>query len=188
VHGVSAVSGHETFLVWQVLANGTIYDFYNAAGLNQYGRSAEESGFATLPLSELPGIDHTKNVSLWHRDRRSPVIKSGPPGACDTAMASDPKVFWDEEQGVWVMFYFGLGDGTHGHADIMIAFSRDLIRWDKDERPLYRAGGHPDGIDSQHAHKISIIYQNGVGYLYYTAVGKKGRGIALLTSKPLSLA
>ena len=61
-------------------------------------------------------------------------------------------------------------------------------RWDKDERPLYRAGGHPDGIDSQHAHKISIIYHDGVGYLYYTAVGTKGRGIALLTSKPLPLA
>ena len=30
----------------------------------------------------------------------------------DKAMASDPKVFWDEEQGVWVMFYFGLGDAT----------------------------------------------------------------------------
>ena len=57
---------------------------------------------------------------------------------------------------------------------------------DKDERPLYRAGGHPDGIDAQHAHKISIIYDDkGVGYLYYTAVGPKGRGIALLTSEPL---
>jgi sucrose-6-phosphate hydrolase SacC (GH32 family) len=44
-------------------------------------------------------------------------------------MASDPKVFWDEQQGVWVMFYFGAGDGTHGHADIMIAFSKDLVAW-----------------------------------------------------------
>ena len=44
-------------------------------------------------------------------------------------MASDPKVFWDEQQGVWVMFYFGSGDGTHGHADIMIAFSKDLVAW-----------------------------------------------------------
>jgi len=38
-------------------------------------------------------------------------------------MASDPKVFWDQEQSVWVMFYFGLGEATHGHADIEIAFS-----------------------------------------------------------------
>ena len=68
---------------------------------------------------------------------------------------------------VWVMFYFGLGDCTDGHADILIAFSKDLIRWDKDDTPLYRAGCHPDGIDAQHAHKISIIYDDkGVGYLY----------------------
>jgi hypothetical protein len=53
--------------------------------------------------------------------------------------------------------------------------------------PPLKAGGHPNGIDSNHAHKISLIYDDqGVGYLYYTAVGGKGRGIALLTSKPLS--
>merc|ERR1712187_39429 len=117
----------------------------------------------------------------------SPVIPSGPPGSSDTAMASDPKVFWDELQNVWVMFYFGLGDATHGHADIMVAFSRDLLHWEKDEEPLYRAGGHPSGIDAQHAHKISIIYdEEGTGYMYYTAVGPKGRGIALLTSRPMT--
>ena len=55
------------------------------------------------------------------------------------------------------MFYFGVGAGTGGHADILVAFSKDLIDWDKDEQPLYRAGGHPDGIDAEHAHKISII-------------------------------
>ena len=184
-----AAAKWESRVVYQpnvVITNGTIYDFYNAAGVNEYGKNAEESGFATLPLSQLPGIDHSNNVSQWKRDPRSPVIASGPPGSCDTAMASDPKIFYDGAQSIWVMFYFGLGDGTHGHADIMIAFSRDLVHWDKDERPLYRAGGHPNGIDSQHAHKISIIYdEHGTGYLYYTAVGKNGRGIALLTSRPL---
>ena len=50
----------------------------------------------------------------------------------------------------------------------------------------YLAGGHPAGIDSQHAHKVSLVYdENGVGYLFYTAVGRKGRGIALLTSKAM---
>ena len=178
---------------------------------------------ATLPLSEIPGIDHALNKSLWQRDGRSPVIASGPPGSCDSRMASDPKVFWDEEQQVYVMFCacalsfmlllclrplkvpsslisavvrsrnvcadFGCGDGTHGKCDIMIAFSLDLIKWDKDERPLYKAGGHPNGIDANFAHKVSIIYDQdtGVGYLYYTAVSyPHGRGIALLTSKPLS--
>ena len=184
-----AAAKWESHVVYQpnvVISGEMVYDFYNAAGVNEYGKNAEETGFATLPLSAIPGIDHAANKSLWRRDPRSPVIASGPPGSCDTAMASDPKIFWDEEQQVWVNFYFGLGDGTHGHADILVAFSKDLVKWDKDERPLYRAGGHPDGIDAQHAHKISIIYDDkGVGYLYYTAVGPKGRGIALLTSEPL---
>ena len=158
-----------------------MYNFFNAAGENQYGKRAEESGIRLIPSIQFPGIRN--NQSMWHNDQRSPVIPSGPPGSCDSAMASDPKVYWDEKQGVWVMFYFGLGDGTQGHADIMIAFSKDLEHWDKDPTPLYRAGGHPMGIDSLHAHKVSLIYDDkGVGYLYYTAVGSKGRGIALLRS------
>mmetsp|Transcript_95052 Transcript_95052/g.167872 ORF Transcript_95052/g.167872 Transcript_95052/m.167872 type:complete len:395 (-) Transcript_95052:35-1219(-) len=165
--------------------NETMWDFYNAAGTNQYGHLAEESGVANLASKDFPGIDVTKNLSLWSLNPASPLISSGPPGSSDTNMASDPKVFWDELQKVWVMFYFGSGDATDGHADIMVAFSRDLIHWEKDEEPLYRAGGHPSGIDAQHAHKISIVYdENGTGYMYYTAVGPKGRGIALLTSKP----
>ena len=79
-------------------------DFYNAAGVNVYGQNAEETGFATLPLSKIPGIDHMHNESLWRRDPRSPVLASGPPGSCDSRMASDPKVFWDEQQQVYVMF------------------------------------------------------------------------------------
>ena len=50
------------------------------AGTNEYGAAAEESGLATLPLADLPGIDHTTNISLWKRDSRSPLIKSGPKG------------------------------------------------------------------------------------------------------------
>ena len=44
-----------------------------------------------------------------------------------------------------------LGDGSAGHADIMLARSDDLLSWEKDPTPLYTAGGHPSGIDAQHA-------------------------------------
>lgn len=168
--------------------DGVMHDFYNAHGTNAGGHGAEETGLATCDSADFPGIDHEKNISLWSRYSGNPVIASGTASQdYDTTMASDPKVWWDDELGYWVMFYFGLGSGSGGHADIMIARSTDLRKWEKDLAPLYKAGGHPNGLDSEHAHKISLIYDDkGVGYLYYTAVGAKGRGIALLTSKPLS--
>jgi predicted GH43/DUF377 family glycosyl hydrolase len=82
------------------------------------------------------------------------------------------------------MFYFGVGGGR---AHIMAAFSRDLLHWKAHPEPLYKAGGHPGGLDGQHAHKTSLVHDpaSDMFYLYYCAVGSKGRCIALLTSKPL---
>ena len=69
----------------------------------------------------------------------------------------------------------------------MVAFSRDLVHWAAPPEPLYKAGGNPSGLDRTYAHKISLVRNpaNGVWYLYYCAVGDKGRGIGLITSKPL---
>ena len=70
----------------------------------------------------------------------------------------------------------------------MVAFSRDLVHWTADPVPLYKAGGNPSGLDATYAHKISLAYnlKNGAFYLFYCAVGNKGRGIGLLTSKPVA--
>jgi len=82
------------------------------------------------------------------------------------------------------LLYFGVG---RGGAHIMAAFSRDLVHWAAHPDPLYRAGGHPKGLDRQYAHKVSLLWQphTETYYLYYCAVGEHGRGIGLLTSKPL---
>ena len=84
----------------------------------------------------------------------------------------------------WVMFYFGVG---RGGAHIMAAFSRDLLHWTPHPEPLYKAGGHPGGLDKTYAHKISLVYQpkNETFYMYYCAVGNKGRCIGLITSQRL---
>ena len=146
--------------------NGIYYDFYNAAN---GGR--EQSGLAT-----------STDLLNWTRDPGNPVIKNGN-STFDTAMASDPKVFRDGDH--WTMFYFGLGD--NGHANIMAAFSTDLTHWTASPEPLYLAGGNPSGLDRDHAHKISLVYNpsNDTFYMYYCAVGSEGRGIGLLTSRPL---
>jgi hypothetical protein len=82
------------------------------------------------------------------------------------------------------MFYFGVGRGA---AHIMVAFSRDLVRWTAHPDPLYQAGGHPGGLDRTYAHKISLLHrpETDTFYLFYCAVGDQGRGIGLITSRPL---
>lgn len=187
---VQGAAAWEQRVIYQpnlVLSNGTMYNFYNALGTNAFGDTgAEQTGLATVGQASFPGVDLANNTSLWVRYPKSPIIANGGPTSYDSSKASDPKVFWDGEQGVWIMFYFGLGGGGGGHADIMFAFSHDLLTWTKDPVPLYKAGGHPQGVDAEHAHKVSLVYDSdGVGYLYYTAVGPRGRGIALLTSRPL---
>jgi predicted GH43/DUF377 family glycosyl hydrolase len=150
---------------WLVEHQGKYYDFYNAAN-----GGIEQSGIAM-----------SDNLLDWSRYAGNPVVRVRP-GGFDAEFASDPKVFRDGDH--WVMLYFGVG---RGGAHIMAAFSRDLMHWTSREEPLYRAGGHPLGLDEQHAHKISIVRDPKTDgyYMFYDAVGKKGRGIGLLTSKPL---
>lgn len=151
---------------WLVEHDGRFWNFYNAAN-----GDIEQLGIAT-----------STNLTEWERFPANPVLRNGPPGSYDEKFCSDGKVFRDGDH--WVMFYFGVGKGG---AHIMVAFSRDLEHWTKREEPLYKAGGHPGGLDAQYAHKISLVYDpaRDTYFMFYCAVGKQGRGIGLLTSKPL---
>jgi predicted GH43/DUF377 family glycosyl hydrolase len=150
---------------WLVEQEGRYYNFYNAA----HG-GIEQSGLAT-----------SSDLLNWSRHAGNPVIRNRP-GGYDQNFASDPKVFRDGDH--WTMFYFGVG---RGGAHVMIAFSRNLLHWTAHPEPLYKAGGHPGGLDKTYAHKISLVYnpKNDTYYLYYCAVGNAGRGIGLITSRPL---
>ncbi len=110
------------------------------------------------------------------------MIPNGPKGSYDEKFSSDGKVFRDEDH--WVTFFFGVG---RGGAHVMVAFSRDLHHWTVAPDPIYKAGGNPSGLDKQHAHKISLVWNPACEtfYMFYNAVGNKGRGIGLITSKPL---
>jgi predicted GH43/DUF377 family glycosyl hydrolase len=150
---------------WLVEHKGTYCNFYNAArgGIEQMG----------LALS--------KDILEWSRYRHNPVIRNGPKGSYNERFCSDGKVFRDRDY--WVMFFFGVG---RGGAHIMTAFSRDLFHWTVDSEPLYKSGGNPSGLDSKYAHKISLVWnhENETYYMFYNAVGNRGRGIGLITSKP----
>lgn len=151
---------------WLVEADGKFWDFYNAAQGN-----IEQMGLAT-----------STDMLNWKRNEGNPVIRIRP-GGYDAEFCSDGKVFRDGDH--WVMIYFGVG---RGGAHIMAAFSRDLLHWTSHPEPLYKAGGHPRGLDRTYAHKVSLVYDpaGDTLFMYYCAVGDEGRGICLLTEKPLS--
>jgi len=150
---------------WLVETGGRFFNFYNAA----------------CGGKEQTGLAFSTDLLDWTRHPGNPVIRNRR-GGYDQQFCSDPKVFRDGDH--WTMFYFGVG---RGGAHIMAAFSRDLLHWTAHPEPLYRAGGHPGGLDKQYAHKVSLVYnpKNDTLYLYYCACGNQGRGIGLITSKPL---
>ena len=152
---------------WLVEHEGKFYNFYNAKRMPEW--------------IEQIGVVTSEDLFHWKRYQENPVVRVHP-GGYNEKFCSDGKVFRDGDH--WVMFYFGVGkDGAH----IMAAFSRDLLHWTSHPKPLYRAGGHPKGLDETYAHKISLVYNknNDTFYMYYCAVGNKGRGIGLITSKPV---
>lgn len=151
---------------WLLEHDGVFYDFYNAAN-----GGIEQMGVAT-----------SRDLAHWERFAGNPVVRNGGAGAYDEQFCSDGKVFRDGDH--WTMVYFGVG---RGDAHIMVAFSRDLLHWTQHPEPLYKAGGNPSGLDKQYAHKISLVYSpaNDTFYMYYCAVGGRGRGIGLITSRPV---
>ncbi|MCU0645654.1 MAG: hypothetical protein MUC94_15530 [bacterium] len=151
---------------------GKFWNFYNAKGVA--GR--EQIGFAT-----------STDLIHWKRHDGNPVINNNP-GGYDALLAANPEIYWDKDH--WLMFYFGASRNNPDkkvHAHSLMAFSLDLIHWTVHPEPIFMAGGHPDGLDEIHAHNISLVYneKNDTHYMFYCAVGKKGRGIGLLTSKSL---
>ena len=150
---------------WLVEHEGRFYDFYNAAN-GEF---------------EQTGLAFSSDLLAWTRHPGNPVVQNRK-GGYDEQFASDPKVFRDGDH--WTMIYFGVG---RGGAHIMAAFSRDLLHWTAAEEPLYKAGGNPSGLDRQYAHKVSLVWnpKDETFYMYYNAVGDKGRGIGLITSRKL---
>lgn len=164
---------------WLMEHEGTWYLFYNAK--DKAAEWKEQTGFAT-----------STDLKNWTRNPGNPVLANGAAGSFDEQFASDPVVL--RQKDVWVMFYFGLARDAHAREGV--AFSRDLLTWEKSPTALIDIG-KPDSVDSTHAHKPGIIAKDGVLYHFYCAAApppaqKPGevkvverRGISLATSSPL---
>ena len=69
------------------------------------------------------------------------------------------------------------------HKPLCLVESTAYPVWTKWEgKPLVEPS---ESYDKTHAHKPWVLKHDGVVYHFYCAVGDKGRGIALATSKPI---
>jgi len=138
---------------WLVEWEGVYYVFYNAKD-RTHGRWLEQTGFA-----------RSRDLVRWERFSGNPVLRIGAAGDFDDRFASDPCVL--RHNNAWVMFYFG--NCSDGHARDGVAFSDDLLHWQKGNEVLVDVG--PVGsIDSTHAHKPGIIARGDRLFHFYCAV------------------
>jgi predicted GH43/DUF377 family glycosyl hydrolase len=137
---------------------GAFYLFYNAK--NQERSWIERTGLATSP-----------DLVHWTRYAGNPVLPVGEQGAFDDRFASDPCVL--KVGDAWAMFYFG--NCSDGHARDGVAFSRDLLHWQKSGELLIDVG-KLGAIDSRHAHKPSLFSGLGRLWHFYCAVSPLAEG------------
>ena len=165
---------------WLMESEGTYYVYYNARG---------QKDTSLGPWKEETGVVMSTDLVTWERYSDNPILKVGPPGVFDDGFASDPCVFRHGD--AWIMFYYG--NCSDGHARDGVAFSDDLLHWEKATEVLLDVGA-PGSIDAKHAHKPGMISKDGVLYHFYAAVGSsetreigaytltEARGIAVATA------
>ena len=122
---------------------------------------------------ESIGMAVSDDMLSWKRFAKKPVLTKYK-GICGDAQIA-------RINQLYVLFYFGAF--WKPGAFERFACSYDLVNWTEWEGADLVAPSEP--YDEQYAHKPWVIKWKGIVYHFYTAVGKKGRVIALATSKDL---
>lgn len=131
--------------------NGRFYLFYNAKDSDNW------------LWHEQIGLAVSDNLQTWHRYKETPIIKNTPDG-WDSAFCADPCIVKADNR--WIMFYYGY-NGVHAQEGI--AFSDDLLSWEKYDTPIL-SNGDTNALDALHAHKPSVIMKGETLYHFYCAV------------------
>jgi predicted GH43/DUF377 family glycosyl hydrolase len=140
------------YKAWLMEHDGVYYIFYNAKDKDEWGW-VEQTGVAT-----------STDLLHWRRYGGNPVL-AVTPGAWDSKFCSDPQVLYDSREKRWVMFYYGYDDA---HAQDGVAFSDDLLHWQKHPEPILKVGTG-DELDAVHAHKPYVLYHDDTLYHFYCA-------------------
>jgi predicted GH43/DUF377 family glycosyl hydrolase len=160
---------------WLMEHDGTYYLFYNAKNNSHW------------PWIEQTGVATSRDLVHWERSPLNPILPNGKSGEFDDLFASDPCVFRHGDH--WVMFYFG--NGSDGHAREGLAFSSDLLHWEKSGKILIDVGP-PGSVDSLHAHKPGLFARDGKLFHYYCAVARTPKreigGVTIEESRGITLA
>lgn len=152
-HPACAWESGGLYKAWLLESSGTYYLFYNAKNRPEW------------PWVEQTGVAMSGDLVHWERHPGNPVVRVGANGSFDDLFASDPCVLSDG--GTWIMFYFG--NSTDHHARDGVAFSTDLLDWEKGGEVLVDVG--PEGsVDARHAHKPGVIGWGGRLHHFYCAV------------------
>jgi len=155
--------------------DGTFYMFYNAKTVDS-------------PWIEQIGLATSTDLKNWTRHPDNPLLRVGEKGSFDDIFCSDPCVL--RAGNIWVMFFYTLSSAD-GKARDSVAFSRDLIHWEKSGEILVEPG--PEGtLDSRYAHKPAVFFKDGVLYHYYCAVapadGKRHGDVKISEIRGIGLA
>lgn len=148
-------------------SNGRFYMFYNAKDSDEW------------IWHEQIGVVVSDNMIEWKRINKKPVIEITD-NSWDSHFCADPFVAYDGNQ--WVMFYYGYNGE---HAQEGIAFSKDLLQWEKYTEPILRYGKVGE-LDSIHAHKPSIVFEDGILYHFYCAVRESRKDDGAVNQDPTS--
>lgn len=112
---------------------------------------------------EQIGLAVSDDLFHWKRVFAEPIIKNTP-DEWDSCFCADPYILKDGNK--WIMYYYGY-DGEYAQEGI--AFSEDLMNWEKQKEPIICHGEHGE-IDEIHAHKPCVITKDGILYHFYCAV------------------
>lgn len=114
---------------------------------------------------EQVGLAFSDSLHNFKRYADNPVLKVTP-NHWDSKFSCGQHVLFDSRNNRYVMFYCGF-DGIHAQDGVAISY--DMLHWEKCSEPIIPFGIHGE-VDSIHAHKPCIIYDNGVLWHFYCAV------------------
>jgi predicted GH43/DUF377 family glycosyl hydrolase len=137
------------------------------------------------PTAELPSIVRSNDGITWTDSGISnPVLPAGSPGQWDSSHLADPDIVYVSDFHKWFMVYAGAQASRSGkfsarycNSTIGLAYSNDGKTWTKagilvDSTASYE---HFSDTDEKATSQPSLMYENGVFYLWYvTAVDVDG--------------